>query len=140
MAHFAKLEGDTVVEVVVIHNSVLTINGVEFERLGEEFCAKLFGGKWIQTSYNKNFRKNFAFPGYTFDQVRNAFIPPKPFNSWVLNEETCLWEPPIEYPKNGPYSWNEENQSWDIGNPSPIAYDEANLLMSNVNGDETKRP
>tara|TARA_R110000822_G_scaffold41750_2_gene113624 strand:- start:2907 stop:3254 length:348 start_codon:yes stop_codon:yes gene_type:complete len=84
---------------------------------GESFMNSL-GGTWIKTSYNaasNGFRKNFAGIGFTYDELRDAFIPPKPFDSWLLNEETCLWNSPIPYPNDDQmYSWNEENQSWDL--------------------------
>ena len=118
MAHFTKLgKGNIVEEVHVVNNEVITDNdGNEQEQLGVDFLNNLFGTRdvWKQTSYNGNFRKNYAGKGYTYDQERDAFIPPKPFNSWTLNEETCLWEAPTAYPDDGKfYNWNEENQTWD---------------------------
>ena len=118
MAHFAKLgKGNVVEQVVVVNNNVITdANGQEQEQLGVDFLNNLYGTRdvWKQTSYNGNFRKNYAGKGYTYDQERDAFIPPKPFNSWTLNEETCLWEAPTAYPDDGKfYNWNEENQTWD---------------------------
>ena len=118
MAHFCKLGvGNIVEQVVVVNNEVITDNdGNEQEQLGVDFLNNLYGTRdvWKQTSYNGNFRKNYAGKGYTYDQERDAFIPPKPFNSWTLNEETCLWEAPTAYPDDGKfYNWNEENQTWD---------------------------
>ena len=118
MAHFCKLGvGNIVEQVVVVNNEVITDNdGNEQEQLGIDFLNNLYGTRdvWKQTSYNGNFRKNYAGKGYTYDQERDAFIPPKPFNSWTLNEETCLWEAPTAYPDDGKfYNWNEENQTWD---------------------------
>ena len=118
MAHFTKLgEGNIVLSVHVVNNEVITDdNGQEQEQLGVDFLNNLYGTRdvWKQTSYNGNFRKNYAGKGYTYDQERDAFIPPKPFNSWTLNEETCLWEAPTAYPNDGKfYNWNEENQTWD---------------------------
>ena len=118
MAHFCKLGvGNIVEEVHVVKNEVITDNtGNEQEQLGVDFLNNLYGTRdvWKQTSYNGNFRKNYAGKGYTYDQERDAFIPPKPFNSWTLNEETCLWEAPTSYPDDGKfYNWNEENQTWD---------------------------
>ena len=118
MAHFCKLGvGNIVQQVVVVNNEVITDNdGNEQEQLGVDFLNNLYGTRdvWKQTSYNGNFRKNYAGKGYTYDQERDAFIPPKPFNSWTLNEETCLWEAPTAYPDDGKfYNWNEENQTWD---------------------------
>ena len=111
MAHFAKLSNNNIVEqVIVVNNSELLENGIESEQKGIDFCNSLFGGTWIQTSYNATFRKNYAGIGYTYDASRDAFIPPKPFNSWILDEDTCLWESPIPYPNNGGiYRWSEED-------------------------------
>jgi hypothetical protein len=119
MASFAKLgTGNIVEQVISINNAVITdVNGVEQEQLGLDFINKLYNTRdvWKQTSYNGNFRKNYAGIGFNYDQTRDAFIPPKPFNSWVLNEDTCLWESPIPYPQdNNEYKWNEQNQSWDL--------------------------
>jgi len=117
MAHFAELRMDNLVRrVIVVHNNeLLDEDGVEQEALGVAFCENLFGGVWVQTSYNANFRKNFASIGFTYDSTRDAFIPPKPFASWVLNEETCLWETPVAMPDDGNvYVWNEETVSWEL--------------------------
>lgn len=116
MAHFAQLnEYDIVQQVIVVNNNeLLDENGYERESNGIEFCESLLGGTWVQTSYNGNFRKNFAGIGYKYDRQRLAFIPPKPFDSWILNEDVCLWESPVPYPNDGSrYEWNEETQSWD---------------------------
>jgi len=116
MAHFAEIGLNNIVQqiIVVDNNELLDDNGVEQESKGQEFCRNLLGGTWIQTSYNGSFRKNFAGAGYTYDSERDAFIPPKHYNSWVLNEETCLWQPPVAYPTDGSlYTWNENTQSWD---------------------------
>lgn len=115
MAHFAELDGDHIVTrvIVVNNNELLDEFGVEQEMIGRQFCVNLLGGTWVQTSYNGNIRKNFAGIGYTYDVQRDAFIPPKPFNSWVLNEDTCQWEAPIPYPDDGKiYSWDEDTISW----------------------------
>lgn len=110
MSHFAKVENGIVTEVLVVEQDVINTG--------------LFGDPsiWIQTSYNtvggqhpegRPLRKNYAGIGYTYDEVRDAFIPPKPFDSWLLDEDTCLWEAPIPYPQDGkPYYWDEENQAW----------------------------
>lgn len=94
MAHFAELDAtNTVTQVIVVHNNELLDNGVESEAKGIAFCQSLFGGNWVQTSYNGNIRKNFAGIGYTYDPVRDAFISPKPEEgNWILNEDTCIWE------------------------------------------------
>jgi hypothetical protein len=116
MAHFAQLdENNIVTQVIVVHNNELMLDGEESEDKGVLFCKSLYGSdtKWKQTSYNGSFRKNYAGIGYTFDKDRNAFIPPKSYNSWVLNETTCLWEAPVAYPSDGKvYFWNEDTVSW----------------------------
>lgn len=116
MAHFAELdENNIVLRVIVVNNQELMIDGEESEQKGSDFCHQLLGGTWKQTSYNGNFRKNYAAVGYTYDVVRDAFIPPKPFDSWNLNEDTCIWEAPVPYPDDGNmYGWSEETGSWII--------------------------
>jgi hypothetical protein len=117
MAHFAQLdENNIVLEVIVVSNEVLLDpQGHEQEALGVAWLINWSGGYpyWKQTSYNGNFRKNYAGIGYTYDPVLNAFIPPKPYPSWLLNTETCQWEPPVPYPTDGKeYEWDEETKSW----------------------------
>jgi hypothetical protein len=115
MAHFAQLdENNVVLQVIVVHNNELLDNGVESEVKGIAFCQSLFPGTtWVQTSYNANIRKNYAGIGFTYDSARDAFIPPKPFPSWVLNEATCQWEAPVPYPNDGQqYVWDEATQTW----------------------------
>jgi hypothetical protein len=119
MAYFAKLgTGNIVEQVISINNSVITdANGVEQEQLGNDFINKLYNTRdvWKQTSYNNNIRKNYAGIGYTYDQTRDAFIPPKPFNSWILNEDTCRWEAPVALPDTeNRYTWNETTTTWDL--------------------------
>ena len=119
MAYFAKLGTGNIVEnVISVNNAVITdSNGIEQEKLGVDFINKLYNTRdvWKQTSYNNNIRKNFAGIGFQYDQTRDAFIPPKPFNSWILNEDTCLWESPIPMPINeNRYTWNESTLTWDI--------------------------
>jgi hypothetical protein len=120
MAHFAKLgTGNIIEQVVVVSNDIATT-----EQAGVEFLQNLYNTRdvWKQTSYNGNIRKNFAGIGFKYDQTRDAFIPPKPYNSWILNEETCLWDSPVAKPtltqeqidNESGYKWNEENQSWDL--------------------------
>jgi hypothetical protein len=94
-------------------------NGVEKEYIGAAFCEKLFGGTWKQTSYNGSIRKNYAGVGYAFDAERDAFIPPKPYPSWLLNEDTCLWDAPVAMPEDAGtgeppkrYAWDEATTSW----------------------------
>jgi hypothetical protein len=115
MAHFAKLENNIVTQVIVVSNQdILNEQGQESEQKGIDFCTNLLGGTWKQTSYNGKIRKNYAGIGYTYDEGRDAFIAPKPYNSWVLDETICQWKAPVEYPTNGGrYLWNEETQSWN---------------------------
>jgi hypothetical protein len=120
MAHFAKLGvGNIVEQVIVVSNDIATT-----EQNGINFLRNLYKDpnlQMIQTSYNNNIRKNFAGIGYQYDQTRDAFIPPKPFNSWILNEDTCLWNAPVSMPtteleENEYYSWNESIINWEIKN------------------------
>ena len=115
MAHFAEINDQSIVQqVVVVANDVLLDeNNVEQEALGVSFCEQIFGGSWKQTSYNGNFRKNFAGVGYSYDATRNAFLPPRPFASWTLDEETCHWQAPVAHPSDGnEYEWDVTNQDW----------------------------
>jgi hypothetical protein len=114
MAHFAQLnEQNIVTQVIVVANEELLDNGIESEAKGIAFCQSLFGGEWMQTSYNGNIRKNYAGIGYTYDSQRDAFIPPQPYPSWTLVEETCHWNAPVLYPTDGKmYSWDEPTVSW----------------------------
>ena len=130
MASFAKIGlNNKVIEVQSVVNEVLhDSNGVEQENLGIDFLTKLTGWAiWKQTSYNTiagehrlggtSFRKNFAGIGFTYDEDRDAFIPPKEYNSWILNEETCLWEAPVAMPNDeNKYNWNETTEQWDLIN------------------------
>ena len=86
----------------------------DYPNEGYDWLIDTFGGTWVQTSYNATIRKNFAGTGFTYDEARDAFIPPKPFESWVLDEETCQWVAPVAYPTDGKiYTWNEENTNWE---------------------------
>ena len=118
MASFAKIGlKNKVIEVLSVNNEVLKVaNGLEQENIGVDFLTKLTGYPvWKQTSYNGNFRKNHAGIGYTYNEDRDAFLPPKPFNSWILNEDTCRWEAPVAYPNDGQdYNWNETIQNWEL--------------------------
>jgi len=108
MAHFAEIDGDNVVTRVLVVPD-------EQENRGHEYLANDLdlGGTWVQTSYNARIRKNYAGIGYKFDSVRDAFIPPKPFASWVLDEETCNWEAPVARPEDDKmYTWDEATTSW----------------------------
>jgi hypothetical protein len=138
MAHFAKLgTGNIVEQVIVVSNNIATT-----EQAGVDFINKLYNTRdvWKQTSYNTfggvhklngtPFRKNYVGIGYSYDEQKDAFIPPKPFNSWILNENTCQWQSPIPYPitnnqnkinefgnpQNDLYKWNETNLTWDLRN------------------------
>jgi hypothetical protein len=117
MAHFAELNSDNVVTrvIVVANQDTSDANGVEKEYIGAAFCEKLFGGTWKQTSYNNSIRKRYAGIGYTYNAQLDAFVAPKPFNSWVLNNDTADWDPPISRPEDegtgNPsirYIWNED--------------------------------
>ena len=115
MAHFAQLDSDNgVINVVVVNNVQLHDGDLnEQEELGINFLVDLYGsGKWVQTSFNGNFRKNYAAVGYSYDSDRDAFIPPKPHESWTLDFDTCLWQAPIPQP-GGIVLWNDETQAWD---------------------------
>jgi len=117
MAHFAKIDiNNIVINVIVIHNNeLLDQEGNEVEQKGIDFCKSLFGQdtKWVQTSYNGNFRKNYACVGGTYNKELDAFIAPKPFNSWTLNTNSCRWEAPVPIPQDGKvYTWNEEILTW----------------------------
>ena len=127
MAHFAKLDDNNIVlQVNVVNNE--DINNLDFpesEAVGIQFLTNWSGGysNWKQTSFNGNFRKNYAGIGFSYDEPRNAFIAPRPYISWVLNEDTCIWESPtpmptdigtVENPKF--YKWNESTFAWDLLN------------------------
>jgi hypothetical protein len=139
MGYFAKINNyNYVTEVHSVMNDVFTLDGVEFEYIGINFLNSIFNTNvnWKQTSYNtsggvyylpntnipsedqtKAFRKNYAGIGYTYDEQRDAFIPPKPFPSWILNEFSCLWESPVQYPNDGNnYYWDETMVSWVVFN------------------------
>jgi hypothetical protein len=117
MAHFAELDSNNLVlRVVVIANEDCQDDqGNESEEVGVQACWFLFGEQtiWKQTSYNSSIRKNYAGIGYTYDAGRDAFIPPKPFASWTLDAETCIWAAPVPYPADDAlYSWNETDGRW----------------------------
>jgi len=122
MAHFAEIDKDAVVLRVV----VISDNDAADEAAGVAFCNRILGNSntWLQTSYGTwkgkhrlggtPFRKNFASAGFTYDRIRDAFIPPRPFLSWSLDEETCTWTPPVPMPSDGSYEWDEDTLSWTI--------------------------
>jgi hypothetical protein len=126
MAHFAELDVlKRVIRVLALDDKdTQDKNGNEVESVGAKYLHDGFGGTWLRTSYNTGggvheaggtpFRKNYAGIGFTYDTGRDAFIPPKPFDSWVLNEDTCQYDPPVECPDDGNrYIWNEDTTSWD---------------------------
>ena len=136
MGNFVKLNNDNfVIQGVSLINELFTINNIEIEQIGVDFLNKIYqtNDVWKKTSYNtlggihyqadnntpsldqsKAFRKNYAGIGYYYDSIRDAFIPPKPFPSWILNEQSCLWQSPITYPNDGKvYTWNEEIGNWE---------------------------
>lgn len=124
MAHFAELDSkNQVLRVVVIADAeCLNSNGLESEDVGISFCQQVFGKdtKWKQTSYNSKIRTKFAGIGFTYSNELDAFIPPQPYPSWNLNQETCNWVPPIPSPDDGQlYNWNESQQVWELV-PIPI--------------------
>ena len=126
MAHFVKIEDNIVQQVIVVDNN--TLGNLEFpdsEAVGQDFIASLgLDGVWKQTSYNGSFRFNYAGPGYNYDEIRDAFIPSKPFESWLLNEDTCQWYSPSPMPEvedisNGDYYvWNENLLVWELRHSS----------------------
>ena len=122
MAHFAELIDGIVARVIVVSNADTASNGVEDGAIGAAFCHNLLGGVWMQTSYNTSggvhsgggipCRFNYAGIGYTYDTVRDAFIAPQPFASWVLDEAVCRWEAPVPMPSEGMWMWDEAIVSW----------------------------
>ncbi len=114
MAHFVRIENGVVVQgIVVSDKDTADEHGAEKEEIGIAFCSNLLGGTWKQTSYNARIRKNYAGIGYTYDEGRDAFIPPKPFASWVLDKDKAQWKAPVDYPtEEGRFTWNEETTSW----------------------------
>ena len=124
MAHFAKINSDNIVtEVIVINNDVIKdSDGTEQESLGVTICTQIYGiGTYKQTSYNSNMRKNMATVGSTYDTIRDAFIRPKIYPSWVLDEATCRWKPPVDHPSDSEaiggnvlYQWDESFTNWKV--------------------------
>ena len=113
MAHYAKLNNGKVEQVIVVHNNELLVDGVEVESKGAEFCTNLFGGEWIQTSYNNKIRKQYAGIGYTYDADLDIFIAPQPYPSWILDVNHD-WQPPTPMPvvEGKQYAWFEPNKVW----------------------------
>jgi len=115
MAHFAELDANNVVlrVIVIATKDNSDASGVEKESIGRAFCERLFGGNWVQTSYNGNMRKRYAGIGYLYDPSLDAFIAPKPYPSWTL-DDNADWQAPVPMPADGGlYVWNEATQSWD---------------------------
>jgi len=113
MAHFAKLGVGNVVETIQVVSNDVALT----EQVGIDFLNNLYNTRdvWKQTSYNNNIRKNYAGVGYSYDEARDAFIPPKPYPSWVLNEDSCQWDSPVSYPEDGKlYTWDEPNKGWVV--------------------------
>ena len=126
MAHFVEINDlKKVIQAVVLDNKdTQDTDGNEVESIGAKYLHDGFGGTWVKTSYNTKggvhklggtpFRKNYAGIGYTYDEAKDAFIPPQNYSSWTLNEDTCQWEAPVAYPNDDKkYLWNEETTSWD---------------------------
>lgn len=110
MAHFAEIIDGVVARVIVVHNNELLVDGVENEQKGIEFCQSLFGGNWVQTSYNNNIRKQYASIGFSFDPVKDEFVSLQPFPSWALDSNND-WQAPTPKPE-GKFYWDEESLSW----------------------------
>ena len=111
MAHFAKLGVGNVVETIQVVSNDVALT----EQVGIDFLNTLYNTRdvWKQTYYNNDIRKNYAGVGYSYDEARDAFIPPKPYPSWVLNEDSCQWDAPVAYPEDGKdYVWNKSNTEW----------------------------
>jgi hypothetical protein len=114
LAHFARIENNLVTQVIVVENKdTSTPDGTEVESIGVALCQRLFGGNWVKTSYNGNVRKNYAGVGFTYNAGLDAFVPPKPYASWVLNNDTAQWNAPTPMPTDDKkYSWDEATTSW----------------------------
>jgi hypothetical protein len=115
MAHFAQIDDNNIViQVIVVANEELLLDGVENENKGIEFCKSLLGDdtRWVQTSYNGTIRKNYAGIGYTYDSVADHFFAPQPYASWIFDTD-AKWQAPVEYPIDGKnYIWDENNLEW----------------------------
>jgi hypothetical protein len=147
MAHFALLNNDNIViDIIAIDNKdILNSDGIENEKIGIDFCNSLIPGKWLQTSYSRKFRKNFATIGMIYDQKRDAFITQQPYPSWIFNEETYQWQSPVpnkyeeylkEYRKiGGITSWDETNQKWIYKGPKIYSKQELLSMPPPPSGD-----
>lgn len=106
MAHFAEIDENNIVTRILVTDN-------DYPNEGYDWLIATFGGRWVQTSYNAKIRKNFAGIGFSYDETLDAFIPPKPFDSWILDEETCRWKSPVDYPTDGKkYKWDDDSQNW----------------------------
>jgi len=127
MATFAEINNSNIVlrVLVVDDKDTQDESGNEVESIGVKYLSDAFGGTWKKTSYHTSngihnlggtpFRKNYAGIGYTYDESKDAFYPPQPYSSWTLDEDTCQWDPPVEYPNDGDeYNWNEDTGAWDV--------------------------
>ena len=118
MAHFTILDSDNIVtSIIVVDNSdIQDESGNEVEQIGKDYLEKVLGaGKYVQTSYNGTFRKHYGGQGFTYDESRDAFIPPKSYPSWTLNTTSLMWEPPVDNPDDDKaHEWNEDTQAWDV--------------------------
>jgi len=122
MAHFVRIENGVVVQgIVVSDKDTADEHGVEKEDIGIAFCSNLLGGTWKQTSYNARIRKNYAGIGYTYDETLDAFVPPKPFASWLLDTDKAQWKAPVDMPSDDKrYTWNEDTLAW-VESPDLVA-------------------
>ena len=122
MAHFVRIENGVVVQGIVVSNQdTADEHGVEKEDIGIAFCSNLLGGTWKQTSYNARIRKNYAGIGYTYDETLDAFVPPKPFHSWLLDTDKAQWKAPVDMPVDDKrYTWNEDTLAW-VESPDLVA-------------------
>jgi hypothetical protein len=110
MAHWAEIDENNIVTRVLVGN-----NNDPNNDEGYQWLIDNLGGRWVKTSYNGNIRKNYAGSGYYYNEDLDAFIPPKPYPSWILNEDTALWDAPVAHPNDGEtYIWNEETTSWQL--------------------------
>lgn len=124
MAHFAEInENNEVLRVIVVSNADnIDAEGNEKEEIGAAFCNRLFDGAWKQTSYNNSFRKTFAGVGFTYNSSIDAFIPPKPYPSWIFDESIWCWQAPVSYPiDNKIYAWDENTQTWKAVDQQPTS-------------------
>ena len=122
MAHFVRIENGVVVQGIVVSNQdTADEHGVEKEDIGIAFCSNLLGGTWKQTSYNNRIRKHYAGIGYTYDETLDAFVPPKPFASWLLDTDKAQWKAPVDMPSDDKrYTWNEDTLAW-VESPDLVA-------------------